>query len=384
MLPILDKLATNMKGVGVYVGKVNIDKYQEFSRMFNIRAVPKMFLFVPHKAPIEYASERSPKAIGQFILSHQPGTAQITVLNTEDRLANFFNATRTAPRILLFSKKTTIPPLFKHLCYQHRKGIRCGFSSQSSSTLNNVFENLKSIGEFDSEAVTYPSVWAYNRTATPPITKYQGQLELSALNDFFNSFDKVNQTVERSTTPKKENKEKKTESAENPTEEKQPKEVVTPPRPHRPVFSFHTIDEQNYKDTCLANKKLCLVFFFDQSLPEAENTEVASSIETSLQEHYAELGYTFLKTNSTSLSSLPHLRKLLTSQPTLQEGKPGVLVINKHKGKTASWIPTAEPGDKGVAVWKMFGNFMDRLTGGEIKFTKASFEEQETSGKSDL
>ena len=160
----------------------------------------------------------------------------------------------------------------------------------------------------------------------------------------------------------------------------EPKEVVPPPRPRKQHFSFHEITEANYQDTCLANKKLCLIFFFDKSLPEKQFAEVATHVEEELQEHYAEFGYTYLKTTHTSLDTLPQLRTVLESQPSLKEGKPGVLVINRHKGKTASWIPPEE--ETGVNAWKMFGNFMDRLTGGEIRFSKANFEGNTTSSES--
>lgn len=361
MQPILERVATNMKSIGVKVGCAFVDNAPELSRTFQIHAVPKLMLFVPRKAPIEYQSERSPKAIGQFIISHLPGQSQITTLNTDERLDNFFNASRTAPRVILFSKKTTIPALFKHLCYQHRRGIRCGFASQSSSSLPKIVSRLQEIGEFDDKKLTYPSIYAYNRTAAVPIRHYEGAVELAELNDFFNEYDAVNQTTEiRSSTPKTNKKE----------EQKTTPPPSTPPKPKKPAFSFDLVNQSNYKDTCLTNHKLCLLFFFDQSETDEQKAAVHSSVEATLREHYYNLGYTFLYTDAQSTTQLPEIKDLLSSQPSLQEGHPGVLVLNKIREKTASWTPPAEGPQKGVEAWQMLPNFMDRLLGGEIRFTK--------------
>ncbi|KAH7818089.1 Protein disulfide-isomerase [Monocercomonoides exilis] len=153
MMPQLEKLAKNMKAIGIKVGQINLDNYPEIATTYQCTQVPKLLLFRPNKEPLEYAKERSAKAMGKFINDNQLGQKQITLLSNDKILDKFFNTSAKIPRVLLFSSKSTIPPMFKQLCYKHRRGVMCGYSNEQDDNVEKVWERVKNLQDEDDEII---------------------------------------------------------------------------------------------------------------------------------------------------------------------------------------------------------------------------------------
>ena len=188
MAPQFEKLAKNMKAIGIKVGKVNCDEQQDLARQFNIQQVPKMMLFRPNKEPIEYEGDRTEKSMKTFILDHQLGDKWVTPLTQAKHINKFFNESAKIPRVLLISSRKDVPPVFKQLCYHFRRGLMCGFSSELHDSLTDVKQKLTIFGDVDTENMEYPVVYVINPRGDPRLIEYPGKHNYEAMSEFVSEY----------------------------------------------------------------------------------------------------------------------------------------------------------------------------------------------------
>ncbi|KAK2954182.1 hypothetical protein BLNAU_10836 [Blattamonas nauphoetae] len=171
MLPDFEQLATRLKPIGINVGDILIDKYPEFGRVYQCYSVPKLLLFRPNREPKEYASYRTAKMMAEFVLENQVGRKQIKYIEEESELEPYLANITTKPKMLLVSKKKTIPPMFKQICFKHRKDVTCGFITENDGFSNKVMERLAAIDSEVVEGVGSPSlffIWKNKRSDEEP------------------------------------------------------------------------------------------------------------------------------------------------------------------------------------------------------------------------
>ncbi|KAH7831245.1 Protein disulfide-isomerase [Monocercomonoides exilis] len=159
MVPELDKLAKAMRPIGIRVGKMNVEHYREFAQMYQTYQVPKCMLFRPNKTPIVYNQDRTLRTMRQFILNNQLGDKQISTLTKDERINKFFNTSAHIPRLLLLSGKSTVPPLFKQVCYKQRRGVLCGFVNARAETVTKVWDKVKELDEQDRGQGALRATW---------------------------------------------------------------------------------------------------------------------------------------------------------------------------------------------------------------------------------
>lgn len=188
MAPAFEKLAKNMKAIGIKVGKINVEDNQDIARQYNIQQVPKLYLFRPNKEPEEYQGDRTERTMKTFILDLQLGEKQVTQLTKEERINKFFNESSRIPRVLLLSSRKDVAPVFKQICYHHRRGVVCGFVSELHDSINEVKEKLTIFGNVSTEEMEYPEIYVINPRGTPRLNKYNGKHNYEAINEFVSEF----------------------------------------------------------------------------------------------------------------------------------------------------------------------------------------------------
>ncbi|KAK2947146.1 hypothetical protein BLNAU_17922 [Blattamonas nauphoetae] len=178
----MEKLAKNMKTIGIKVATVHLNENQELAQTYQITQVPHMLFFRPNKEPMKYATDWNAKSIEKWILENMLGTDKVTVLKKEEAVTKYFGETSKYPRVLVFSKKKTPPPMFKQLCYKHRKGINCGFVSGGFNTLPEIGEHISKYGDFSVEDVDYPTVVIIDEAHDPKLVTLSDRLTYETLN----------------------------------------------------------------------------------------------------------------------------------------------------------------------------------------------------------
>ncbi|KAA6403706.1 MAG: putative actin, alpha skeletal muscle [Streblomastix strix] len=181
MMPEFKELASDMRSIGIRVGTVDLDRYPVFSRTYNAYSIPKLMLFRPNKEPLEYQSYRTAKEMGDFILDKQMGAKHIRVLGKPEKLDAFFNTSAKLPRVLLFSKKSTLPPMYKQICFMHRKEFACGFISKTHPTIPEIASKLVELGPFDINSISYPSIFIVDYQGAPVLDRFADKLSFSSL-----------------------------------------------------------------------------------------------------------------------------------------------------------------------------------------------------------
>ncbi|KAK2953303.1 hypothetical protein BLNAU_11766 [Blattamonas nauphoetae] len=354
-LPAVEKLATTMKSIGINVGTVMLDNNPEIARTYKANSVPKFLLFRPGMKPTEYKSERSPKAMGKFIMDNQLGGKYISVLDTEPKVESYFSAANSTSRMLLFSKKTTIPPMFKQICYKHRATKNCGFISSSHSTLSQVSTNLAALGTFDIDTVEYPSIFFFEVGDQVKLEKFDGNLKYDSLDEYLSKGVKSSPKKSQKQPKKQEQK----ETAEpDPPKAKTEKADATPPK--QTIHELQDLTEELWKEA-LNKEEFAIIF----AAPEGSNEEKRKRI-TDIIEPYTKEHFHFYATSQPLLADLQELVQSLNPP-----NKPCIFALNLRRKRGTMWVDEDEEQN-----WKHASLFLDRIAGGDVRYTalKASNE----------
>ncbi|KAH7830492.1 Protein disulfide-isomerase [Monocercomonoides exilis] len=355
MMPEFEKLATAMKSIGIFVGKVNLDQSPQLKRIYNINGVPRMLLFVPGKAPIAYDGERSAKAMGLFIIQHQLGGAQVTVLNKIEKFDNFFNESAILPRIVLFSKKSVIPPLFKQICYKYRKNVRCGMASHAHSAFKKVEERMKKISDFDDSTLNFPFMYLVNRSSSPVLSKISSSFTFESLDSWLSSLN----------------------SSKDTSDALHDKNMN---------LAFADLSREENQKALLNAKGTNIVMILPNHQDEPIEQQILKIKELIKENNsYQEFNYFYI--SSSSLSSFPQFHDAILEPSSSSQNSssdnfnsPTAVAINFLEEKMAFWNSSLDENEKTEkrsekSNWKDFGSFLDRLVRGEVKFEKKNLKE---------
>jgi len=137
LAPAWDTAATNLKGI-VKVGAVNGDEERELAGLYQIKGFPTIKLFpsekkikkggVADKTPVDYNGARSAPAIVNFAHSSLPNFVSSSDIST------FLKTESELNKVILFSSKSTISPLFKGLAIEFKDRILFAQASNSDAT----------------------------------------------------------------------------------------------------------------------------------------------------------------------------------------------------------------------------------------------------------
>jgi hypothetical protein len=105
-------------------------------------------------------------AFKQFILNLQLGGRYVDSLNKHDRVAKFFNVSSMVAQVLLYSKRSLLPPAFKQACYKHRKGLHCGYVGPLHQPMKEVEWQLEALGNSHIDEAQLPILFDIDRTKT--------------------------------------------------------------------------------------------------------------------------------------------------------------------------------------------------------------------------
>ncbi|CEL99775.1 unnamed protein product [Vitrella brassicaformis CCMP3155] len=112
------KLATKMKGI-VPVAAVNCEKHRDVCEEMQVTGYPTVYLFPEdkEKPPVVYEGERTSAAIGHWLSRRLPSHS--TTLTTKN-INDFINSDSSLAKVVLFTDKKAVPPLFKALAKEFK------------------------------------------------------------------------------------------------------------------------------------------------------------------------------------------------------------------------------------------------------------------------
>jgi flagellar biosynthesis GTPase FlhF len=209
-----------MRAIGIKVGQLNIDNYPEYARTYNTEKIPTLLLFRPNKEPLLYNRDRTAKAMGNFITENQLGEKHVTLIEKSKHTKTFFNSSSRVPRVLVLSQRSYIPPVFKQICFKHRKGVVCGFVSEQHDTFDEVKEKLGALAgpDVNLEDLELPAVFTINPRGTPVVSKFTERVNFENMNEFVQKVSlakpKEDPEVKKEQERKKKAEERKVKRAE--------------------------------------------------------------------------------------------------------------------------------------------------------------------------
>ena len=127
------------------VGAVDCDQHKSIASKFGIRGYPTLKIFPVEKSynpyqkkfskiPIDYDGPRTSKAMVENVLAQMPNFVHfVTASNSSVFLEDEY------PKVLLFTEKETVAPLFKSLAVQFKGRVRFGQASSKDGDLAEKF-----------------------------------------------------------------------------------------------------------------------------------------------------------------------------------------------------------------------------------------------------
>ncbi|KEP61939.1 UNVERIFIED_CONTAM: thioredoxin domain-containing protein [Hammondia hammondi] len=146
------KAAKRMKGI-VPFGAINCSRFGNISYCKEAQHYPTLLFFPAdkHSKRIDYRGERTSAAMVRFLSENLPSTV---VVLTDESIEGWISKDAQKPKVVLFTDKRGIPPLFKYLSYQMRNQVAMGV----------VFKNQKNLLKAFGEGLEYQRK---HRTPTP-------------------------------------------------------------------------------------------------------------------------------------------------------------------------------------------------------------------------
>ncbi|KAH7824233.1 Protein disulfide-isomerase [Monocercomonoides exilis] len=178
--PEVDKLADQMKTIGIGVGKISLDEYPQFSKAYKVYSTPTMMLFRPHKEQLTYKGSNLFAPMSKWILENQLGGRETPQLKDDEKVDQFFSQSEKKPRFLMLSEENMIPPPFKEFCFRQRKTVKCAFACPKYPQYQTVIQKLKDIQNVDIASSDNPVIYAIH---TPSDNDNDKKLNISIYND---------------------------------------------------------------------------------------------------------------------------------------------------------------------------------------------------------
>jgi len=160
----------------VHVGAVNVDKDKQIAEQYKITKFPSLWLFpagARHDHPQEYSGKVTWKELTSFGMNSIPGDAVVGVRtsNLDQFLFEEIEGV-TLPRVILFSDKTSTPPLYRAVARNLRKSFRFGVISYLEKEL---------VERYDVEK--FPTILVVP-AGRGPSTVYNGDVSFQSITEY--------------------------------------------------------------------------------------------------------------------------------------------------------------------------------------------------------
>ncbi|KAJ3058417.1 protein disulfide isomerase (PDI) protein, partial [Quaeritorhiza haematococci] len=291
--PEYKKAAEKLKGL-VKVVAVDCDSHRQLCGQYGIQGFPTVKVFQPNKkgSPLDYQGPRTAAALVDFAV---PKIASHVVLVGSKGKAvsyeEFIAQEPSLPHVILASKKSATPALYKALSVEYKNRMVLGeIRSSEKETLSKL------------DASEFPSVYVIPKGEETPV-KYDGAMKHAALTKFF---DKYAEPAKKKKVGKEEKKVKE-EKKEKKEEKKAKKEKFDPTIPQ-------VTTQSDLQTHCLSKHTLCIIAFIplEPEFPESVTAHNASlTLLSSLKQKYY-LGDDFEPLfNILAVNPIEHGKKLM-------------------------------------------------------------------------
>eukprot|EP00823_Brevimastigomonas_motovehiculus_P005136 TRINITY_DN361_c0_g1_i1.p1 TRINITY_DN361_c0_g1~~TRINITY_DN361_c0_g1_i1.p1 ORF type:complete len:885 (-),score=320.88 TRINITY_DN361_c0_g1_i1:204-2858(-) len=133
------RAAQSLKGM-VKVGAVNCDDEKSLASEYGIKGFPTIKIFIGTQPPQDYQGERTAAAISDYVLNKLPSLVKRV---SAKKNADFLQTELTMPKVLLFTKKKSTPPIFKALSTRFAGRLLFGEVHEAEKTLVEQFTITK-------------------------------------------------------------------------------------------------------------------------------------------------------------------------------------------------------------------------------------------------
>lgn len=176
LAPAWETAATNLKGIAK-VGAINCDEERELAGLYKIQGFPTIKLFpsertvkkgVPDKTPVDYNGARSAPAIVTFAHNSLPNFV------SSSSASDFLEKPSDLNKVLLFSSKNAVSPLFKGLAIEFKDRLLFAQASSSDPAVS------------DFGVTEFPALFVINTNGEK--TKFPGKIKSEEIIKFLTPF----------------------------------------------------------------------------------------------------------------------------------------------------------------------------------------------------
>lgn len=176
LVPEYKKAAESLRGLAK-VGAIDCDAHRDFCGRYGISGFPTIKLFESNKKkpPVDYNYQRTSAALVEFTVPYIDGGLVSHIGNNQNRASvdDFFGK-NALPKVLLFNKKYSVPPLYKALSIDFESKVSFGEIKVSEEDLIKRF-NVQD----------FPTVLVFPNGTEEQAVKYDGAMKHAALSDYF-------------------------------------------------------------------------------------------------------------------------------------------------------------------------------------------------------
>eukprot|EP01122_Echinamoeba_exundans_P013504 TRINITY_DN5902_c0_g6_i1.p1 TRINITY_DN5902_c0_g6~~TRINITY_DN5902_c0_g6_i1.p1 ORF type:complete len:397 (+),score=83.74 TRINITY_DN5902_c0_g6_i1:382-1572(+) len=312
LAPIYEKLATSLKGI-VPIVKVDATVEQSLASKYGIRGYPTIKLFKPAaSAPEDYNGQRTVGAMSDFVLQSIPNHVMSL---TAPSISKFWShSPSSAPRVILFTSKTSTSPLYKAKAMEYSKKAVFGEIRNSAKELCEKYG-----------VDTFPTLIMLPSEDAEPI-RFEGTINADSISSWL-------KTQLDGVAPAEEN-----------TEAKQKKVKV----PVAAAREFSALADDADLTSC--DGSVCIVAITDDS-------EESQAVLTEVAKKYSRqplFGFRKASLNSAAATAL-------AGKLSSEFSAPSVIAVNSRRGKY-----TSVDGISSASI----GSLLDRIVGGDAPWKK--------------
>eukprot|EP00294_Goniomonas_avonlea_P010850 CAMPEP_0114558710 /NCGR_PEP_ID=MMETSP0114-20121206/10531_1 /TAXON_ID=31324 /ORGANISM="Goniomonas sp, Strain m" /LENGTH=398 /DNA_ID=CAMNT_0001744127 /DNA_START=149 /DNA_END=1345 /DNA_ORIENTATION=- len=175
LVPEWEKVAKDLKGL-VKVFGVNCDENKQLCTEQGVSGFPTIKIYPPSLLGVQdFTGERNAKAIKKFATRFMNNFVKQVKSDTEPA---FVNPNPQIPKVLLFSDKSDTPPLFKGLAIDFKDKIHMGMVKSDDKALCSKYRVTK-----------FPTILVLLQDKKP--MRYDGKIEYQSLFQFLNPYQET-------------------------------------------------------------------------------------------------------------------------------------------------------------------------------------------------
>ncbi|KAJ3417073.1 protein disulfide isomerase (PDI) protein [Chytridiales sp. JEL 0842] len=352
LAPEYKKAAEKLKGLAKVVA-VDCDVHKELCGQFGIQGFPTIKFFGRDKVPQDYQGPRTAKGIVDYVIPKLPSFVQaIGTGSKAKKLDEFLSSEPELSKVVLISKKSTTPPLYKGLSSEYKGRLVLG---EAKSTDKTVLTHFK--------AEDFPSLYVVPKGDGVEPVLYKGEMKYAALTKFLGEYAaEVKKEAKKGKKAEKKKTDKK--SSEKKADKKEEEVPVKEEEPFDPVVPEVT-DQATLESHCLSKPGVCILSLLalEPDFPESvtqHQSELAILQSLKKKYHAKKSAYTFSWFNALTVG------KTLQKKFDTSDSLPGVLAINGKKGVYRI--------HRGAFDEESLGRFLDDMKAGRGRNSKIDFE----------